>query len=111
MLMQGCDGSVLLEGGERGARNNANSIRGFEVIDAAKTQVESACPGIVSCADILAVAARDSSVAVSNSISIFSNYCNCLFVLLIGYICVAINRLEDRLGRLILEGETHQLQA
>ncbi|XP_065858917.1 lignin-forming anionic peroxidase-like [Euphorbia lathyris] len=62
-FVQGCDGSVLLEGGERTAINNAGSIRGFEVIDAAKTQVESACPGIVSCADILAVAARDSSVA------------------------------------------------
>ncbi|WCJ26193.1 Peroxidase [Euphorbia peplus] len=62
-FVQGCDGSVLLEGGERNARNNAGSIRGFEVIDAAKSAVESACPGIVSCADVLAVAARDSSVA------------------------------------------------
>ena len=64
--MQGCDASVLLDGGEKNAGPNANSIRGFEVIDTIKTQLENACARTVSCADILAVAARDSVVAVSS---------------------------------------------
>lgn len=66
---QGCDGSVLLDDterftGEKTARPNVNSIRGFDVVDNIKARLEGQCPGIVSCADILAVAARDSVVAV-----------------------------------------------
>lgn len=63
-FVNGCDGSILLDDtstftGEKGAGPNANSVRGFEVIDAIKTQVEASCKATVSCADILALAARD----------------------------------------------------
>jgi len=68
--MQGCDASILLDDtstfiGEKNAKPNNNSLRGFEVIDQIKTAVEKVCPGMVSCADILAITARDSVVTVS----------------------------------------------
>nr|A5H452.1 RecName: Full=Peroxidase 70; AltName: Full=Plasma membrane-bound peroxidase 2b; Short=pmPOX2b; Flags: Precursor [Zea mays]ABN48843.1 plasma membrane-bound peroxidase 2b [Zea mays] len=68
-FVQGCDGSVLLNDtatftGEQTANPNVGSIRGFGVVDNIKAQVEAVCPGVVSCADILAVAARDSVVAL-----------------------------------------------
>ncbi|KAI7983597.1 Peroxidase 4 [Camellia lanceoleosa] len=65
-ILRGCDGSNLLDDtanftGEKTARPNLNSLRGFDVIDEIKAAVNSACYGnVVSCADILAIAARDS---------------------------------------------------
>lgn len=59
-FVQGCDGSVLLDApGEKTAIPNNNSLLGYEVIDTIKASVEAACPGVVSCADILALTARD----------------------------------------------------
>ncbi|XP_028808627.1 peroxidase P7-like [Neltuma alba] len=69
-FVNGCDGSVLLDAtptidSEKNALPNLNSVRGFEVIDEIKKEVDQACGGhVVSCADILAVAARDSIVAL-----------------------------------------------
>ncbi|KAG4149477.1 hypothetical protein ERO13_D05G337500v2 [Gossypium hirsutum] len=63
-FVNGCDGSILLDDtatftGEKNAVPNRNSARGLEVIDTIKTNVEAACSATVSCADILALAARD----------------------------------------------------
>jgi peroxidase len=71
MEVQGCDGSILLDNSptiqsEKFARPNNNSARGFDVIDTIKAAVEDACPQTVSCADIVAIAALYSTVAVIN---------------------------------------------
>ncbi|KAF7845240.1 cationic peroxidase 1-like [Senna tora] len=68
-FVQGCDGSVLLDDtenftGKKSALPNLNSLRGFDVIDDIKSQIEAVCPAVVSCADILIVAARDFVVAL-----------------------------------------------
>lgn len=65
--MKGCDGSILIatkpgskELAEKDALDNKDlRVEGFESIRKAKALVESKCPGVVSCADILAIAARD----------------------------------------------------
>ncbi|XP_058091655.1 peroxidase P7-like [Magnolia sinica] len=67
-FVNGCDGGILLDNtgsfiGEKTSPANNNSARGYEVIDNIKMQVDRACGrSVVSCADILAIAARDSVV-------------------------------------------------
>ncbi|KAI3897124.1 hypothetical protein MKX03_025986 [Papaver bracteatum] len=67
-FVRGCDASVLLNStsnnqAEKDAQPNL-TLRGFDFIDKVKSLVEAACPGVVSCADIISLAARDSVVAI-----------------------------------------------
>lgn len=67
--MQGCDASILLDESpagdvpEKESSANGFTLVGLRTIDLAKSTVENMCPGKVSCADILAFAARDAAVA------------------------------------------------
>ncbi|XP_047339832.1 peroxidase 27-like [Impatiens glandulifera] len=68
-FVRGCDGSVLLNStksnqSEKEAIPN-QTLRGWHVIDAVKTAIEKKCPGVVSCADILALIARDSTLLIN----------------------------------------------
>ncbi|KAK6268681.1 hypothetical protein QUC31_012841 [Theobroma cacao] len=66
-FVEGCDASILIATNpgnkilaEKDAEDNKDlRTEGFDTITRAKTLVESKCPGVVSCADILAIAARD----------------------------------------------------
>ncbi|CAM0952277.1 unnamed protein product [Alopecurus aequalis] len=63
-FVQGCDASVMIASATNDAEKDAPDNLslagdGFDTVVRAKAAVEKACPGVVSCADILALAARD----------------------------------------------------
>ncbi|KAL2902075.1 Peroxidase 27 [Bienertia sinuspersici] len=61
-FVRGCDGSVLLDSPTKQAEKDAipnQTLRGYEIIDRVKTALELHCPGVVSCADIIALVSRD----------------------------------------------------
>ncbi|XP_047062321.1 peroxidase 1-like [Lolium rigidum] len=62
-FVRGCDASVLLDStthnvAEKDAKPN-KSLRGFGSVERVKAKLEAACPGIVSCADVLTLMSRD----------------------------------------------------
>ncbi|EPS73647.1 hypothetical protein M569_01108, partial [Genlisea aurea] len=63
-MVTGCDASTLIASPDNDAEKDAPDNLslagdGFDTVIKAKTAVEAVCPGVVSCADILALAARD----------------------------------------------------
>ena len=69
--MQGCDGSILISStpgnsAERDYIDNDIPQQAFNTIDSIKQALESACPGVVSCADIVVLAAREAIRFVSS---------------------------------------------
>ncbi|OVA15685.1 Plant peroxidase [Macleaya cordata] len=66
-FVNGCDASLLLDDtpmmlGEKQSLSNINSLRSYEIIDEVKEMLEKHCPNVVSCADIIVMAARDAVV-------------------------------------------------
>ncbi|XP_052146997.1 peroxidase 44-like [Oryza glaberrima] len=60
----GCDASILIDplsnqSAEKEAGPNI-SVKGYDIIDEIKTELEKECPQVVSCADIVALSTRDS---------------------------------------------------
>ena len=66
---QGCDASILLNFTSASGNQTEKvaipnqTVRGFGFVDAIKSLLEAECPGVVSCADIISLATRDSIVA------------------------------------------------
>ncbi|XP_020089122.1 peroxidase 51-like [Ananas comosus] len=63
-FVEGCDASVMIASprndAEKDAPDNLSLAGdGFDTVIKAKAAVEAQCPGVVSCADILTIAARD----------------------------------------------------
>ncbi|KAL4199599.1 hypothetical protein AMTRI_Chr03g52030 [Amborella trichopoda] len=80
-FVSGCDASLLLDGtsSEKNAPPNL-SVRGYDIINQAKAAVEAACPELVSCADIIALAARDAvSLAGGRSYAVQTGRRDALF--------------------------------
>ncbi|CAN6464700.1 unnamed protein product [Victoria cruziana] len=63
-FVKGCDASIMIQSpkgdAEKDAPDNLSLAGdGFDTVIKAKQAVEATCPGVVSCADVLAIAARD----------------------------------------------------
>lgn len=80
------------------------SLKGFDVIESIKFELEKVCPGVVSCADVLVLAARE-AVLMVNSLFWFDT-CVHISVNLESVSLENSLRLVVRFIRWKLEGET-----
>lgn len=89
-FVQGCDASLLLDStkgtGEKEAPINF-SIGNIEIVDEIKEVLEKECPGIVSCADVLALVAVYSIAQVMNKYFIASSSCSLTFFFILRFYC------------------------
>jgi hypothetical protein len=78
--LQGCDSSVLLDGSASGPSeqdappNLTLRPKAFEIIDDLRERIHKECGRVVSCADIAAIAARDSVYLVTTWITLYITY-------------------------------------
>lgn len=67
-FVRGCDASVLVNSTQTNQAEKDSipnlTLRGFDFINTVKSLIEAECPGVVSCADILSLSARDSVHAI-----------------------------------------------
>ncbi|CAL5211772.1 unnamed protein product [Lathyrus oleraceus] len=67
-FVRGCDASVLMNSTQTNQAEKDSipnlTLRGFDFINTVKSLIEAECPGVVSCADILSLSARDSVHAI-----------------------------------------------
>ncbi|KAH0746378.1 hypothetical protein KY285_008035 [Solanum tuberosum] len=72
-FIRGCDASILIDSKNTGNKQSEKdagpnqSVRGYELIDRIKSRLECACPTTVSCADIIALATRESVALAGGS--------------------------------------------
>lgn len=83
-MNQGCDASIFLDDSngnqshliERQA-NPSQTLKGFDEIEMIKEELEKSCPGVVSCADTLALATRDAVLLVlTSNLSYYFVFCS-----------------------------------
>ncbi|PKA63779.1 Peroxidase 42 [Apostasia shenzhenica] len=82
--VQSCDASLLLDSTRKTLSEKETDrsfgMRNFRYLEDIKDAVERECPGVVSCADMLVLSARDGIVAVRSLILTFF-YCLFLYLL------------------------------